>query len=267
MSRKYLLILFALFSCKTQHTITNSMRSANQLTVDGKLFTSFFQQSAAEYKALCFQAYNIATLRLDQAVNNASSARRMAVITDIDETVLDNSPYAVHRALLGKDYESISWHEWTSKGEADTLPGALTFFKYAASRNVEVFYVSNRDEKSRLGTLENLKKFDFPYADNNHLILKTSESSKEPRRQQIASSYDIILLIGDNLADFSTLFDRKSTVERADNVRQLANNFGEKFIVLPNANYGDWEGALYHYNYNITATQRDSVMKSNLKKY
>ena len=243
------------------------MVQSNNLTSNGKLFTSAFQQQAAKYKALCFQAYNTATLRLDQAISNSTSTLPKAVITDIDETILDNSPYSVHRALSGKDYEPTSWIDWTSRASADTLSGALTFFNYASSKNVEVFYVSNRDEKERAGTLENLKKFGFPYADDIHLILKTTVSSKETRRQQLEKSYEIVLLIGDNLADFSELFDHKTTGERTQNVQRLANDFGKKFIILPNVNYGDWESALYHYNYNRTPAQKDSTLKSVLKNY
>ncbi|MBS1486108.1 MAG: 5'-nucleotidase, lipoprotein e(P4) family [Bacteroidetes bacterium] len=267
MAKKFLLILIAFCSCATQKKLNNTTSHNNGLTVGGRLFTSVFQQHAAEYKALCFQAYNIATLRLHQAIDQSTSSRPKAVITDIDETILDNSPYAVHRALLGLDYEPTSWMDWTSQGVADTLSGALRFFKYAASKNVEVFYVSNRSEKERAGTIANLKKFGFPYADDAHLILKTTVSSKEPRRQQLAASYNIILLIGDNLADFSGLFDHKTTTERTQNVRHLADDFGKKFIVLPNANYGDWESALYQYNYRLTSTQKDSIIKSLLRGY
>ncbi len=265
MTKKYLLILAILCSCTVQKNLDSA--AGGNLTDGGRLFTSVFQQHAAEYKALCIQAYNLATIRLDQSLENSTSAKPKAIITDIDETILDNSPYSVHRAMLGLEYDLTSWIDWTSRAAADTLSGALAFFKYAASKNVEIFYVSNRDEKERAGTRENLKKFGFPYADDAHIILRTNVSSKEQRRQQLSATHDIILLIGDNLADFSELFDRKTTAERAKNVGRLADEFGKKFIVLPNANYGDWEGALYQYNYGLTPQQKDSVIKSILKNY
>jgi len=268
MKKQYLLILVVLFACATQKDINNvATQNSNNFIEGGRLFTSAFHQQAAEYKALCFQAYNIATLRLDQALSNSTSILPKAVITDVDETILDNSPYAVHRALQGKDYDLPSWMEWTAKGMADTLAGAWTFFNYAASKNVEVFYVTNREENERAGTLENLKKFGFPYADDKHLILKSTVSSKEGRRLEIEKTHEIVLLIGDNLADFSMLFDKKTTDERTQNVRHLASEFGKKFIVLPNPNYGDWENALYQYNYNWTPVQKDSIIKSILKGY
>lgn len=268
MRKIFFLAIIATASCSAPKNVTNTTTSASNLVADGKLFTALFQQKAAEYKALCFQAYNIARLRLDQSLSNPVSAKPKAIVTDIDETVLDNSPYAVHQGLQGKDYEPVSWiNEWTVKADADTLAGAYSFFKYAASKNVEVFYITNREDKERASTLQNLQKFGFPYADERHLVTKSTVSSKEPRRQQLAATHDIIMLIGDNLSDFSTLFDKRSTEERTKNVQANAGEFGNKFIVLPNANYGDWESALYNYNYKLTAAQKDSVIKSVLKNY
>jgi len=239
------------------------------LTVDGKMFTAFFQQRAGEYKALCFQAYNLATLRVGEELKTTSSLPR-AVVTDIDETVLDNSPYAVHRSLQGLDYTPDTWKEWTKRAEADTLCGAKTFFNYAAANNVEVFYITNRDEDERESTLANLKKFGFPYADNAHLILRQpkTSSSKEERRQALAKTHNIVLLLGDNLADFSPLFDSKIEMERNQRVQNNKDLFGQKFIVLPNAGYGDWEAALYkQLQGEATPARKDSLIRAVLKKY
>ena len=105
-------ILFLVFgSCSSPkqvsapHMLPQEALTSNIIT-NGKLFTALFQQRAAEYRALCFQAYNIAHLRLDQALQNTGNLPS-CIITDIDETILDNSPYAVHQALLGKDYDQL----------------------------------------------------------------------------------------------------------------------------------------------------------------
>ena len=249
----------------------NSANVADRLNdnnvAGGKLFTSVWMQRAAEYKALCEQAYNIATLRVNEYLQHGNASKPLAIVTDIDETFLDNSPYAVHRALQGKDYTDASWRDWTSRAEADTLCGALDFFKYAAAKGVTVFYITNRGETERLGTLKNLQKFGFPFADSSHLFLMNTTSSKEARRQIVERNSNIILLLGDNLGDFSALFDHKTETERSENVLSNKDEFGKKFIVLPNPNYGDWEGALYHYNYKFTPAQKDSVFKANAQSY
>jgi 5'-nucleotidase (lipoprotein e(P4) family) len=261
MKRLCLLLSILLMAC------SGPKHASTSLVTDGKLWSSLFQQKAAEYKALCIQAYNIARLRIDDALKQSFS-RPMAIISDIDETFLDNSPYAVHQALQEKDYDANAWNEWTSKGMADTLAGALSFFNYAATHNIEVFYISNRRETEKQGTLQNLKRYNFPFVDEQHLILRKDISSKEIRRQQVSATHEIILLLGDNLADFSPLFDtRKTTEARAATVQELAAEFGKKFIVLPNANYGGWEDAVYGNNYGLTPVQKDSAIKSNLKGY
>jgi len=243
-----------------------SSTSPPGLVPHGKLWASVYEQKAAEYKALCLQAYNIARFRLDEALKQPTQRPR-AIITDIDETFLDNSPFAVHMALQGKDYEADSWNKWTAKGEADTLTGALSFFKYAADHNTEVFYVSNRKQSERAGTLQNLRRYQFPFADDQHLLLRLDVSSKEPRRQQITATYDVILLLGDNLTDFSAVFDNvKTNGDRAAAVQQQTAEFGKKFIVLPNPGYGNWEDAIYGYS-ALTMAQKDSAVKSNLKNY
>jgi 5'-nucleotidase (lipoprotein e(P4) family) len=260
MKRLYPLLFLLLIAC------SGPKHASTSLMTDGKLWSSLFQQKAAEYKALCIQAYNIARLRLDEALKQPS-AKPKAIITDIDETFLDNSPYSVHQALQGKDYVGTSWSQWTAMGTADTLAGALSFFNYASANNVEVFYISNRRDAEKQGTLQNLQRYHFPFADTQHLILRKDVSSKEPRRQQVAASHEIVLLLGDNLADFSSLFDTmRTTDERAAAVGQLASEFGKKFIVLPNANYGGWEDAVYG-NTILTLPQKDSAIKSNVKGY
>ena len=256
-----------LFACKSSKQITTPSNTAmpQNVSLNGKLFSSLFQQRAAEYRALCLQGYNIARMSIDNY--SAQSSKPKAIITDIDETILDNSPYAVHQAYLGQEYTTPTWYEWTDKSVADTMPGAASFLKYVASKNIQVFYITNREDKERAGTLKNLQRFGLPNADEMHLYTKMNTSSKELRRQQVMERYEVVLLMGDNLADLSMLFDKKNETERKNNTDVLANEFGKKFIVFPNANYGDWENSLYKFDYKLTQMQKDSVIKSVLRNY
>src|SRR6218665_1501564 len=192
MKKIYFFLIVAACSCTTSKNIVSNHAAQDDLIPHGKLFSSLFIQQAAEYKALCFQAYNIATFRLTEALHNPDIKKPLTVVADIDETLFDNSPYAVAQALKGKDFDPESWYsDWTSKGIADTMAGAASFFKFAASQNVAVFYITNREERERLPTIQNLKKYGFPYADEAHVLTKTTSSDKEPRRQQVLSSYHI----------------------------------------------------------------------------
>ena len=256
--------LLFLTACSTKQLATGSNTQNASIVADGKMYATIFQQKAAEYRALCFQAYNIARLRLDnyQPLTN----KPKAIITDIDETLLDNSPYEAHQVLQGKDYEPASWYEWTAKASADTMPGSASFLKYAASKGVTIFYITNRDEKEKAATIKNLRLFNLPNADSAHFMSRQNTSSKEVRRQNVANSHEIVMLLGDNLADFSSLFDKKSVNDRLMNTNSSAADFGNRFIVLPNPVYGDWESVLYNYN-KYTLAQKDSVMKTILKTY
>src|SRR4029078_10317591 len=66
-------------------------------TFDYEIGAVLYQQKEAEYRALAYQAYNLARLRLDQDLDKKSlkglpkAERKMprAIVVDIDETVLD----------------------------------------------------------------------------------------------------------------------------------------------------------------------------------
>ncbi|WP_183556477.1 5'-nucleotidase, lipoprotein e(P4) family [Mucilaginibacter sp. SP1R1] len=268
-----LLILGACASKKVTTTTVNTS-TANQVAVvntntsitnDGKIWASLWQQRAAEYKALCFQAYNIARQRVDEGVK-LTSDKPLAIVTDIDETLLDNSPYDAKRALQNLDYTDATWKQWTDKAIADTVPGAPAFFRYAGSKGVTIFYITNRNENERAATLFNLQRYGLPNTDDEHLLLRQGNSSKESRRQDVLKTHNILLLCGDNLPDFDLLYDNHPSEEnRAATTQKLQKEFGKRFIVIPNPSYGDFEGALFQFNYKLNAAQKDSVIRAKVK--
>jgi len=259
MKRIILLLLtsISVFLAKAQ----NNPSIANS----GKVWASLYQQRAAEYRALCFQAYNMAKLRLDIAVKQHHK-KPIAVVTDIDETLLDNSPYDAQRAINNQEFDPKTWKAWTAKGICDTVPGAPAFFKYAASKGVTVFYITNRDEDERPGTVKNLKRYNLPYTDNAHLLLKQNTSSKESRRLDVLKTHEIILLCGDNLPDFDAVYDNHPTeANRKAATNKLKKEFGNRYIIIPNPSYDDWENAIFKYNNNLTDHQKDSIIRATIK--
>lgn len=243
---------------------TGVVNAQNNLSIvnSGKTWAALYQRHAAEYRALCFQAYNIAAMRVREAVKKHSN-KPYAVVTDIDETLLDNSPYDASQAINNKDYDSKSWKQWTAMASADTVPGAPAFFKFAAAKGVKVFYITNRDEDERAATLANLKRYGLPNADDAHLLLRQGSSSKESRRQDVLKKYNTILLCGDNLPDFDALYDNKpSMAQRASATDKLRKAFGDRYIVIPNPSYGDFESSMFHFDYHLTPAQKDSIVSS-----
>jgi 5'-nucleotidase (lipoprotein e(P4) family) len=228
-----------------------------------------WQQHAAEYKALTYQTYHLARLQLDKMLGEIDVNKiSPAVIADIDETVLDNSPFNGKLIELDTNYSPELWVEWGKLAIADTIPGALGFFRYAADKGVVIFYISNRFDTQKQVTIHNLKKYNFPFADEKHILLKTGSSEKETRRKSVADSHKILMLLGDNLSDFTSLFDKQDTARRNQLVDSLKSSFGHRFIVFPNPMYGDWESkGIYEGRYDWRPEQADSIRHLKIRSY
>jgi len=226
-----------------------------------------FQQQSAEYRALCYQAYNIATLRLNEIPKKQFKKQQLAIITDLDETILDNSYQEAQLIKEGKGFSSQAWKNWTNKSAATAVPGAVAFLQAASKKGVHIFYISNRDSSEIQTTLLNLQKLQLPDADTSHMLFLTNTSSKEARRQIVMKHYNVIMLLGDNLNDFTQAFEKKSSPDRKTETDKVMNDWGKKFIVLPNATYGEWENAIYDYKRNLTPEEREDMRKKTLIGY
>lgn len=229
-------------------------------------------QTAAEFKALAHQAFNIAKLRWDMDKGDG----KKAVVVDLDETVIDNSPF--NAGLIGKDYGygNTSWKEWCDAESATAIPGAVDFLNHVVNSGGDVFYVSNRKAQPEKNydltevTMNNLKALGFPQVDKDHMLLRTGTSKKQPRRDLITGQgYRIVLLLGDNLNDFSSAFKAETINDRAAAVEMDKDKFGDTFIVLPNPIYGNWEAAVYGGGkwYKKSAKERSDIRVETLRKF
>jgi 5'-nucleotidase (lipoprotein e(P4) family) len=211
---------------------------------DPLILSVLWFQKSPEMQAMYYQCYNNATKSLTEKLMNPENRKPKAVVMDIDETILDNSPVEAYQIINNVPYTDSLWNSWTDKAIAEPLPGALQFILFAKSQGVQVFYVTNRSRSTAYGsTLKNLRDQGFPFADSLHLVLKTTTSSKEERRQIIASEYEILLFVGDNIGDFDAVFDNREGDLVLNAVKQAENKFGDSFIILPNPMYGPWINA------------------------
>jgi 5'-nucleotidase (lipoprotein e(P4) family) len=257
-----ILILFAFISCTAIHTQTTKPleQSKNSIAVNAMLW----HQTSGEYRALCYQAFNLAKFRIDEALNNKFD-KKPAVVVDIDETVLDNSPYNANLIVTNGSFSQPTWKAWTQGANAIPVPGAVEFMNYAVFKGVDVFYISNRKLEEMPGTLANLVKYGFPQADSTHILLRAEPGGKEKRRLKVAETHEIVLLCGDNLNDFTDIFEKKNIAERFEGVDKLKEQWGKKLIVLPNPIYGDWEEAIFDYNWAMPDSVKDTKRKSVLR--
>jgi 5'-nucleotidase (lipoprotein e(P4) family) len=213
------------------------------------LWAVAWKETAAEYGALCHQAFNVARMQLDRALaGRRPGARPLAVVTDMDDTILHAGSYWGHLILRNLDFfDDPIWDAWIPENLVTAAPGARDFLNYARDRGVEVFYVTSRDQGE--GTygyaLEHLRLLDFPFADEEHLTVFTDTSNKEPARLRIAERFEIALLLGDNLNDFKRDYYVADIDERAALMEADRELFGRSFIVLPNPTDGHWVRAIF----------------------
>ena len=224
-------------------------------------------QTSGEARALAYQAFNLARMLLDRDLKlNRRSRMRRAVVVDVDETVLDNSHFQAELVKNRLLYTGQRWTAWVNSARAMPVPGAVEFLRYAARRGVRVFYITNRNQLEKEGTATNLRKLGFPDVNDQTLLTKTEGSSKEPRRQAVSAKFRVVLLMGDNLNDFDGVFEKRKTIsDRLAAVDADKAQFGTRFIVLPNVMYGDWESAIYNYNFKLTEEEKAAKRRSQLK--
>jgi 5'-nucleotidase (lipoprotein e(P4) family) len=257
-NRRYLLTAgLALSTFLSVYFVTSSgaQQTAPAVDLEYQVGAILYQQKAAEYRALAYQAFNLARWQLDADLDKKNvnklpkDIRKMprAIVVDIDETVLDNSPANAYSAKNNIAFNLKDWYAWGEMRKAKSVPGAVDFLNYAVSKGVKVFYISNRDEVQKQATIDNLKSAGFQDVSAENVMLRQTESTKEPRRKMVTAKYRIVMLMGDNLDDFADTFERKSIAERFAEVDRARDLWGKKFIVLPNAMYGTWESAIYNY--------------------
>ncbi len=276
MKSKHYLLTFGLLITSVVSTYFATVSTAQQTQIAGadneyQIGAVLYMQKAAEYRALTYQAFNLAHWQLDADFDKhnlkklTKSERKMprAVVVDIDETVLDNSPAQSDGIKKHQAFDLKTWYAWGEMRKAKAIPGAVDFLSYAVSKGVKVFFVSNRDEVQKQATIDNLKTVGFQDVSAENVILRTTESTKEPRRQAISAIYRIVVLMGDNLDDLSNVFEKKSVDDRFAEVDKMSSSFGKKFIVLPNAMYGTWENAIYGYQ-RLTDAQKAEKRRDSL---
>jgi 5'-nucleotidase (lipoprotein e(P4) family) len=265
-----LMVLLLAGGCASMKQYGSEKATAGYTTRDLNeqlVMATLWMQSAAEFRALSYQAFNVAAMNLDSFLAAYTGSKPVAIIVDADETVIDNTAYQAW--LIGQEfgYSSETWTPWMEAAEATAMPGATEFLNYAAAKGVEVFYVTNRKMVGYDGTRKNLSELGFPNVDEKHLLLRTDSSDKQARRDTVTNDYEVALFLGDNLNDFTSDFRKKSVEERFIETDKIKDQWGTRFVVLPNPTYGEWESAVIKGNWGATAAEKDQMRKSYLKKW
>ena len=253
-SLRHIFLYCIIFSSNVQlaSEIDNSYQSQSLLAV-------LFKRTSAEFKANTFQVYSSAQKNIDKALEDKSWTAVLdqndnyqslppAIILDIDETVLDNSEHQVRSIKNGTSYP-IGWKEWVSEEAAGALPGVKEYLSYADNRGVKIFYVTNRTHDLEEYTRNNIKALGLPFDSDIDVLLMKNEkgwtSDKTSRRDLIKEDFRVIQIFGDQLDDFIPLKETATSVKsRKDLIDKYANMWGEKWFMIINPMYGEWEEAI-----------------------
>ncbi|NRB54646.1 MAG: 5'-nucleotidase [Salinicola sp.] len=201
-----------------------------------------YQQQSAEIDALQRQSYALATARLQQKIAAHPEADNLAIMTDLDETVIDNSALLVRDMQACHDFTGWdTWKVWEREGHPRLIPGARRFLNYADSQGVTIFYVSDRYQENKASTLATLRSLHLPQV--NDAQVRLLGPSKGERRATIERDHELVLQLGDSLADFSSDFHHADLKDQHRLVAEDDAHFGDDWIMFPNASYGSWSDA------------------------
>lgn len=238
------------------------------------LNATLWVSNSVEYKANTLSIFQLARIRLDQALKDKKWTAALeqkenyqklppAIVLDVDETILDNGAYESWLIKAGKDYSGKTYDLWTQAAAGRAIPGSVEFLKYAASKGVTIFYVSNRNGAQEENTRKNLQALGFPMGDGkvDTFLFSKEEghpdwgSAKGIRRAFVAANYRIVLLMGDNYGDFSD----DAALDEAGRLKSFEANIahvGHDWIFIANPEYGSFETAPFKGDYKIPADTR-----------
>lgn len=217
-------------------TATVSQLPASRVPYVGDKETHWFRDSA-EYRACAIQAFRWAG-RLVEENSSGQTSGTWAIITDADETVLDNSLF--QKEVGSEGYTPEKWDAWIKREEAVATPGAITFLKRVHELGGKIVIVSNRKASEQARTEAVLKKQGMPY---DILLGQTNDRFKDARFEAVEKGtavpgvgpLKVVLYLGDNIQDFPNV--RQEIRLKGEDAMA---DFGKKYVILPNPMYGTW---------------------------
>ena len=244
-----------------------------------------WMQTSVEFRLVSGQTFRTALAQLDKAIktpawdalpaaerDNPATGLPTAIIVDVDETMLDNTPYQARLIRDNTGFDDFSWNEWVQQRAARPMPGALEFAKAAAAREVTIYYISNRTADQSAATVDNLRKAGFPIKDDSQFLglgtvvdaCESEGSDKGCRRRLVGRTHRVLMQFGDQLGDFVNIV-ANTPQGREQAVRPYLGWIGDRWFVLPNPAYGSWEPALFDNAWSLPEGERRARKRAALR--
>lgn len=172
----------------------------------------------------------------------------LAVVLDIDETAVLNLGYEADDAQRGTGYDDKRWKRWEQTGAQSVVavPGAAETLEGARRAGITVVFNSNRSESSAPQTIAALEHAGLGTPKLGETLWLRGDgpnsSGKDGRRWEIAAKYCVVAMVGDQLGDFTDLFNpggvpvpiRRNMASQT----MIAAMWGSGWFMLPNPVYG-----------------------------
>jgi predicted secreted acid phosphatase len=143
---------------------------------------------------------------IGQRTAQVKPGEKLALVFDIDETVLSNLPQ-IRRFDFG--YERTTWEDWIKGGRCPPIEPVREVHRAALGHGVLVFFVTARWESDRAATERNLRTagydgFAAVYCASDGSENESDEAFKTAQRKKITEQgYTIIANIGDQQSDLN----------------------------------------------------------------
>lgn len=245
--------------------LAEAEKNATNNTLNRETIQSvIWMQQSGEREALSYQTYAAAARAFDAA--KTKDGLKKAAVVDLDETTLDNMPYAAWQVVTGSPWTNQSWLAWRNSKAIPTVPGSKEFVNHVIDNGGTVFFVSNSDHTEVPAVIEDLKRLGYHGIEPDRFLFRTNTSNKQPRFEDIKKrGYDIVVQVGDDLGDFNGEFWHKTNAQRRELVRQNAAKFGTQWFILPNPVYGNWLKGLDYKYYALDPQKRTQLRDDALK--
>jgi acid phosphatase len=156
-----------------------------------------------QYKKEFSQAIDSARKFCQQYKREHPAARNLAIVSDIDETIVDNrEEFIAHPdKFIWSQFE-----DWIKQARAPVLKPTADFLKWARKEGFAIILVTGRPEVDRIYTIENLVRDGIAY---DALYLRPENGEREPpqvyksgvRKKLEDMGFTIVVNLGDQPSD------------------------------------------------------------------